>query len=97
MLHIKVRNRSGLPNLQEGLGKVEFRNAVLKERAIELAAEGHRKDDLIRHKLFESTMTKYLSDQGYPVAVTVDYQLMPIPRQELDLNPNMKPNPSNSF
>jgi len=93
----QVRNRSGLPNLQEGLGKVEFRNAVLKERAIELAAEGHRKDDLIRHGLFESTMTQYLSDQGYPRTVTADYQLMPIPRLELDLNPNMEPNPSNSF
>ena len=42
-------------------------------------------------------MTKYLSDQGYPRTVTADYQLMPIPRLELDLNPNMEPNPSNSF
>lgn len=92
-----VRNRSGLANLEEGLGKIEFRNAVLKERAIELAGEGHRKDDLIRHGLFESTMTQYLIDQGYPGNVTVNDQLMPIPRLELDLNPNMEPNPSNNF
>jgi len=93
----QVRNRSGLANLQAGLGKVEFRDAVLKERAIELAGEGHRKDDLIRHGLFESTMTQYLSDQGYPKNVTADYRLMPIPQTELDLNPNMEPNPSNKF
>ncbi|SNR74771.1 RagB/SusD family nutrient uptake outer membrane protein [Lutibacter flavus] len=93
----QVRNRSGLGNLQAGLSKEDFRDAVLKERAIELAGEGHRKDDLIRHGLFESTMTRYLSDQGYPVNVTVNHQLMPIPRLELDLNPNMEPNPSNNF
>ncbi|RPG33918.1 MAG: RagB/SusD family nutrient uptake outer membrane protein [Muricauda sp. TMED12] len=93
----QVRNRSGLPNLTEGLSKGAFRNAVLKERAIELAAEGHRKDDLIRHDLFVSTMNQYLSDQGYPVNITADHKLMPIPRTELDLNPNMEPNPSNGF
>lgn len=94
-----VRNRAGLANLQTGLNKLEFRDAVLKERALELATEGHRKDDLIRHGIFESTMTQYLMDQGYPegTAVTEDHQLLPIPRTELDLNPNLEPNPSNSF
>ncbi|MCL8006951.1 RagB/SusD family nutrient uptake outer membrane protein [Gelidibacter japonicus] len=95
----QVRNRAGLGDLPEGLGKSEFTEAVLKERAIELAAEGHRKDDLIRHNIFESTMTQYLLDQGYafPVTVTPAHKLMPIPRTELDLNPNMDPNPSNDF
>ncbi|MEN8125824.1 MAG: RagB/SusD family nutrient uptake outer membrane protein [Bacteroidota bacterium] len=93
----QVRNRAGLSDLPEGLSKTEFRDAILKERAIELAAEGHRKDDLIRHNIFESTMTTYLEEQGHPVVVTPDHQLLPIPRTELNLNPNMDPNPSNSF
>lgn len=92
-----VRNRSGLADLTSGLGQDDFKTAVLKERAVELAAEGHRKDDLIRNGVFVSTMTQYLSDQGYPVAVTEDHQLMPIPRAELNLNPNIEPNPSNNF
>jgi hypothetical protein len=93
----QVRNRAGLANLPAGLSKEQFTQAVLKERAIELAGEGQRKDDLIRHGIFETTMTDYLLIQGYPKNVTKDYELLPIPRTELELNPNMKPNPSNDF
>ncbi|MBP1838793.1 RagB/SusD family nutrient uptake outer membrane protein [Formosa algae] len=93
----QVRNRSGLPNLTEGLSADGFRAAVLKERAIELAGEGQRKDDLIRQGVFVSTLNQYAQEQGYSVTITEDYQLMPIPRTELDLNPNMEPNPSNNF
>ncbi|WP_299782621.1 RagB/SusD family nutrient uptake outer membrane protein [uncultured Formosa sp.] len=93
----QVRNRSGLANLTEGLSSADFKAAVLKERAIELAGEGQRKDDLIRQGVFVSTLNQYALDQGYSVTITKDYQLMPIPRTELDLNPNMEPNPSNNF
>lgn len=92
-----VRSRVGLPNLEPGLSKTEFRDAVLNERALELVGEGQRKDDLIRHGLFESTITQYLIDQGYAATVTANHQLLPIPRVELDLNPNLEPNPSNDF
>ena len=37
-----VRNRAGLDNIQSGLSKNDFRDAVLKERRIELAFEGQR-------------------------------------------------------
>ncbi|WP_185967785.1 RagB/SusD family nutrient uptake outer membrane protein [Formosa sediminum] len=93
----QVRNRSGLANLSEGLTQEDFRTAVLAERAIELAGEGQRKDDLIRQGVFVSTLNQYAQSQGYPLTVTEDHKLMPIPRTELDLNPNMEPNPSNSF
>ncbi|ALJ04764.1 hypothetical protein APS56_06335 [Pseudalgibacter alginicilyticus] len=93
----EVRNRSGLSDLTDGLSKEAFRSAVLNERAIELAAEGHRKDDLIRQGVFVSKLNQYVQDQGYSVTITDDYKLMPIPRTELDLNPNMEPNPSNNF
>jgi len=92
-----VRNRAGLEGLPTGFDQGAFRTAILNERALELVGEGHRKDDLIRHGVFESTMTQYLVDQNYPnpVTVTQDYRVYPIPRQELDLNPNMEPNPLN--
>ncbi|PCI34715.1 MAG: hypothetical protein COB60_05850 [Flavobacteriaceae bacterium] len=95
----QVRNRAGLENLPTGISKTDFRDAVLKERAIELATEGHRKEDLIRHGLFESRMTQYLLDEEYPnpVTVTLHHQLLPIPRAEMDFNPNLEPNPSNDF
>lgn len=93
----QVRNRSGLSDLTSGLSKAEFKEAVLNERALELAGEGHRKDDLIRNGVFVTKLNEYAAEQGYSVTITDDYKLMPIPRTELSLNPNMEPNPSNSF
>lgn len=43
-----VRNRVGLPDLQAGLGQKEFREALLRERALELGYEEVRWFDLVR-------------------------------------------------
>lgn len=43
-----VRNRVGLKDLPEGLGREQFREAILKERALELGFEEVRWFDLIR-------------------------------------------------
>lgn len=94
----EVRSRAGIPDLAAGLSKAQFAEAVLLERAIELAGEGHRRDDLIRHNVFEEKINAYLIARGYPnpTNVTEMYRLYPIPRKELDLNPNMTPNPVNA-
>ena len=93
----EVRARAGIPDLTAGLTQVQFRDSVLIERAIELAGEGHRRDDLIRHDLYEVMMNAHLlaTGQQNPTNVTQEYRLYPIPRAELDLNPNMTPNPVN--
>lgn len=94
----QVRSRAGASDIPTGLNQDDFRDAILDERALELIGEGHRKDDLIRHGRFEEVMTQYMLDQGYanPVTVTEDYRVFPIPRAELDLNPNMTSNPLNN-
>ncbi len=45
-----VRNRVGLNDLPRGLSQIEFRNAVLKERALEFGFEEVRWYDIIRWK-----------------------------------------------
>ncbi|WP_106831933.1 RagB/SusD family nutrient uptake outer membrane protein [Parabacteroides pacaensis] len=51
----KVRMRSGMPPLPEGLTKTDFIERVHKERRVELAFEGHRFWDLRRWKTGEAT------------------------------------------
>lgn len=43
-----IRNRSGMPDLPEGLTQEQFRERVRKERAVELAFENHRFFDIRR-------------------------------------------------
>lgn len=58
----EIRVRAGLPGLS-GLDKNTFRNAVLKERRIELAFENHRWFDLLRTKTAEE-MVSFLNAYG---------------------------------
>ena len=52
----KIRNRSALPNLNEGLSKDEMRSAIRRERRIELAFEEKRWFDLRRWKIAEQNL-----------------------------------------
>lgn len=83
----EVRNRAGLDDL-DGLTKDEFMDAVLQERKVELAAEGHRWFDLVRTNKLETLV---------PVAKTgvtpaSRFNLFPIPQRERDLNSNLPQN-----
>lgn len=55
-----VRNRSDLPDLEEGLTKEEMRAAIHQERRVELAFEERRWYDLIRLKLAEVNLNRSL-------------------------------------
>jgi hypothetical protein len=72
------------------LGKEAFRAAVLKERRLELAVEGHRWFDLVRTGTLET-----LVPQAKPgVVPAARNYLFPIPQTERELNSNL---PNNGY
>lgn len=89
----KVRNRAGLPDLQAGLTKDQFREAVYLDRRLELVFEYHRWFDLIRQKdgSGKSTFVANLQKVGKTNA-TDKHRLYPIPQSEIDNNPKLEQN-----
>lgn len=87
----QVRRRAGLPNIQAGLSKDAFRNAVLHERRMELAFEGQWWFDLIRvnNGQYATDYFKSIGKSNF----TSKFLLLPIPQQEIDSNPNLTQNP----
>ena len=90
-------------SLKEGLDQTAFREAVHKERAYELAFEGHRRLDLVRWGVYYETvqntynaLKNWWSSANY---VVYDYtekrkhELMPIPQREMDLCTQFEQNP----
>ncbi len=94
----KVRRRAfgNIDNdLMPGLTKQQFFDAVLKERALELCFEGHRKNDLVRTQKLESVILEFNNNAS--VENRKDFQLhefiWPIPQREISVNPNVIQNP----
>lgn len=71
-----------------GLGKEQMREAILKERRMEFVAEGQRWFDLARTKTLEAKVP--LAKPG--VKPAAKHYKFPIPRYEIDLNPNLVQN-----
>ncbi|MCB0464258.1 MAG: RagB/SusD family nutrient uptake outer membrane protein [Aequorivita sp.] len=86
-----IRNRAGLDNIQSGLSQTQFREAVLKERRIELAFEGQRWFDLIRVNNGQYALD-FLHSIGKNNAAQ-KHLLFPVPQIEIDRNPNLTQNP----
>jgi len=85
-----VRNRAGLADLQTGLSQIDFRDAVLAEKGWELCGEYSRWFDLVRtEKVAEMNALKDPSDNQPVGAITEDSYFMPIPYDEVLLNPNL--------
>ena len=84
-------------------GQAELREAILKERRVELAFENKRWIDLVRTgnavevmNAYGSTLKDdpayyYLSSSTYNV--NEDHLLFPIPFLEIQINPDLKQNP----
>lgn len=53
-----IRSRSGMPAIPRGLDREEFRKRVRRERAIELAYEGHRLYDIRRWEIADEGIMK---------------------------------------
>ncbi|NIG56716.1 RagB/SusD family nutrient uptake outer membrane protein [Chitinophaga sp. Cy-1792] len=81
----KIRSRADIGDLRPGLDAAAFRNAVIQERAWELAFEGNRLFDLRRTNSMEKVLV-----QQYGKTITSGAYFFPIPQRELDTNPLMK-------
>jgi len=81
----KVRERAGLGTLNPALDLQAFREAVVEERALELAFEGQRLFDLRR----TNSMDKVLV-QKYGKTITSGAYFFPVPQREIDTNPSMQ-------
>ncbi|KXX70803.1 RagB/SusD family nutrient uptake outer membrane protein [Flammeovirga sp. SJP92] len=94
----KIRSRANLEVVSGGLSKEVLREKILLERRLELAQEGHRWDDLVRHNIAVSTMNDLVeidlrTGQAVNYNMTEAKVLLPIPQQELDRNPALEQNP----
>ncbi len=87
----RVRERAGLADIATGLSQAQFREAVLKERRLELAFEGQRWFDLIRVNNGQYGLD-FLHSIGKTNAAQ-KHLLFPVPQIEIDRNPNLTQNP----
>ena len=95
-----VRDRANLPDLREvkpNLSQAEFREQIARERALELAIEGVRIHDIIRWGwLYDPNKLAELREHDAEfLNWTPGSEYLPIPQSELDVNPNLLPNPAN--
>lgn len=95
----QIRARVDLPDLPSSVrsSRDEMIDAVLKERRLELAFEGHRLFDLIRNEKLQEVMNTINDrDEGRLSQVrpfTEESEKLPIPQTVLDANTNLEQNP----
>ncbi|MBO2543179.1 RagB/SusD family nutrient uptake outer membrane protein [Salegentibacter sp. BDJ18] len=92
----RARNQGGevseFPeDVQEGLSQEEFREAVRKERTLELAFEWKRWYDLKRWGIVEEAFTEPDSFEPHP-DIQPYHTLLPIPQEEISRSPNLTQN-----
>lgn len=87
----KVRQRAGLTDLPTNITKEQLRQAIIKERRLELAFEGHRWFDMIRIDGGQYAID-FLRSIG-KANVNKNRLLFPIPQTERDANPLIEQNP----
>lgn len=91
----RVRQRAGLTPLstaKPGLSQPAFLEQLKHERLTELCGEGHRWEDLARWGDLSPALAS--RDAGFATFVVGKSELLPIPQQEIDLNPNLSQNPN---
>lgn len=85
----RVRLRAGLANIT-GMSQATLRDAIIQERRVELAFEGHRWFDMIRINNGQYAID-FLHSIGKTNA-TSKHLLLPIPQREIEANPNLTQN-----
>lgn len=97
----QVRNRANLPDLavvKPNMSQAEMRDQIAHERFLEFAIEGQRINDIIRWGwLYDADKLAMLkaNDSDFNTWAPGN-EYLPIPQRELDVNPNLKPNPANN-
>ncbi len=91
----KIRERAGIKTISQPSGQEAMLDAVLHERRLELAFEGFRFFDLVRHDRAKEIhdrmpLTDKYWNPRYPL--TEETILMPIPQTALDTNPSLTQN-----
>lgn len=97
-----IRNRAGLENLAETetADTYSFRQAIRRERRLELAFENQRWFDLLRWDVAVQEMTDHYNSefiysqiQNAPIPTIVEWQtLLPIPLNVMNINPELTQN-----
>ena len=90
----RVRQRAGLAKLSDvkpGLNQEQFLAQIKHERITELSGEGHRWNDLARWGDLGPQLAP--RDPGFSNFQIGKHELLPIPQQDLDINPNLDQNP----
>ena len=90
----KVRQRAGLEPLSTAmpnLNQQQFLDELKHERITELSGEGHRWEDLARWGDLGPQLAP--RDPGFANFVVGKHEFLPIPQQDLDINPNLTQNP----
>ena len=90
-----IRNRAGIKEIRQPASEEEMIDAILHERRLELAFEGFRFWDLVRHdRAIEVHDRMPLEDSYWQPRrpLTEDTILMPIPQSVLDNNPSLSQN-----
>ena len=83
-----------LPDLTS-LDYDSFKNAIIDERAFELAFEGQRRIDLIRWGIFIERISSFapeVSEMSKAENVREYHMLLPVPLEEMNLNPEWSQN-----
>jgi hypothetical protein len=87
-----VRDRAGLDDLS-GLSKGEFALALERERRVEFACEGQRWFDLVRTGRAQIVLNAYFANTGLSYSVEDHELLMPIPKDEIEIDSRLEQNP----
>jgi starch-binding outer membrane protein, SusD/RagB family len=91
----RVRERAGLEKLSvtmPGMTQSAFLQQLKHERLLELSGEGHRWNDLVRWGDLGPALAS--KDDGFNNFDVGKDELLPIPQQEIDINPSLQQNPN---
>ena len=94
----EIRKRAGIKEIKQPANQEDMITAILDERRLELAFEGHRFFDLVRHgleraKAVHDSMNEKDEYWQTRLPLTQESILMPVPQTALDDNPSLVQNP----